>query len=284
MVNVQYVNQIEHGNHFTMQVYLDFANKRLRLDDYRGNLDSILARLMELAKENNFTKIIVKSRIEHWQVFLNRGYVLEGVFTGYFKGSDGYSMALFLSDERRTSEYWLEEDEIVRGVQALPRKPEGKPLPDGYHMRLAERRDAKALAHLYGAVFQTYPTPMNDEKYIEKVMEEGTIFYLIETKDEIVSAASAEVNQQYFNAELTDCATLPEHRKYGFMKTLIIALEKELLARQIYCSYSIARALSFGMNAVFHQLGYEYTGRLAQNCNIYDKIEDMNVWVKNLSD
>ena len=30
------------------------------------------------------------------------------------------------------------------------------------------------------------------------------------------------------NAELTNCATLPEYRKHGFMKSLLIKLEEEL--------------------------------------------------------
>ena len=50
------------------------------------------------------------------------------------------------------------------------------------------------------------------------------------------------------NAELTNCATLPEYRKHGFMKSLLIKLEEELRERSIFCSYTIARSLSFGMN------------------------------------
>jgi beta-lysine N6-acetyltransferase len=41
--------------------------------------------------------------------------------------------------------------------------------------------------------------------------------------------------------------------------------------------------LSFGMNAVLYQLGYNYCGRLMNNCYIYDKLENMNMWVKNLA-
>jgi beta-lysine N6-acetyltransferase len=114
-------------------------------------------------------------------------------------------------------------------------------------------------------------------------MEEGTVFYVIETNDKIVSAASADINNKLVNAELTDCATLPEYRKHGFMKVLLMRLEQELIERGIYCSFSIARSLSYGMNACFHQLGYQYTGRMLNNCYIYDKLEDMNVWVKDLS-
>jgi beta-lysine N6-acetyltransferase len=115
------------------------------------------------------------------------------------------------------------------------------------------------------------------------VIEEGTVFFVAESNGEIVSSASAEVNMVYHNAEMTDCATDPAFRKHGLMKVLVCELEKELLRRNIYCAYSLARALSLGMNAVFRQLGYEYTGRLIKNCNIFDKYEDMNLWVKRLT-
>ncbi|MFP3637406.1 GNAT family N-acetyltransferase, partial [Bacillus sp. SIMBA_033] len=73
------------------------------------------------------------------------------------------------------------------------------------------------LAKLYDTVFETYPTPMNEPDYIQKVMEEGTVFYAVEHDGHIVSAASAEINAPYGHAELTDCATLPTYRKLGFM-------------------------------------------------------------------
>nr|WP_051331018.1 putative beta-lysine N-acetyltransferase [Aneurinibacillus terranovensis] len=267
-----------------MNVCFDPFNKRMRVDDYRGNICSIENKIRELAGKYAFTKVIVKTRPEHWQTFLSRGYMLEGVFKGYFNGSDAYSMALYFDLERRTSGYWIEEDEILDRVLSLPQKFERPDLPSGYALRLATADDADQLAVLYNDVFQTYPTPMNKPHYIKNVMEEGTLFFLIENSGRIVSAASAEVNASYHNAEMTDCATLPEHRKHGLMRVLIIALEQELLSRRIYCAYSLARSLSFGMNAVFHQLGYSYTGRLTKNCNIFDKFEDMSLWVKNLSD
>jgi putative beta-lysine N-acetyltransferase len=124
---------------------------------------------------------------------------------------------------------------------------------------------------------------MNEPDYVKKVMKNGSIFHIVEFNQEIVSAASADINKMFYHAELTDCATLPEHRKYGFMKKLLSELETELKNEQIFCAFSIARSLSFGMNAVFYQLGYEYTGRMMNNCYIYNKLEDMNVWVKDLS-
>jgi beta-lysine N6-acetyltransferase len=115
-------------------------------------------------------------------------------------------------------------------------------------------------------------------------MENGTIFLFVEKEKEIISAASAEINAEQVNAELTDCATLPSYRGGGLMKQLLSGLEEELAKQQIFCVYTIARSLSFGMNAAFKQLGYHYGGRLVNNCYIYDKMEDMNIWWKDLSE
>jgi putative beta-lysine N-acetyltransferase len=136
---------------------------------------------------------------------------------------------------------------------------------------------------LYGKVFKIYPTPMNNPEYVKKCMKGGTVFYIFYYEGEIISAASAEINAFYHNAEITDCATLPEHRQHGLMKHLIAKLEEHLVSHEIYCIYSLARSLSFGMNGALHQHGYSYRGRLANNCYIFDKLEDMNLWVKNYS-
>ena len=44
----------------------------------------------------------------------------------------------------------------------------------------------------------------------------------------------------------------------------------------------MARARSYGMNAVFHGMGYEFMGRLVNNCDIFGAYEDMNIWVRRL--
>lgn len=66
------------------------------------------------------------------------------------------------------------------------------------------------------------------------------------------------------------------------MNHLIAALEKEMADREIFHVFSLARAASYGMNAVLHQSGYSYRGRLINNCYIYESLENMNVWCKTL--
>ncbi|KRE59852.1 putative beta-lysine N-acetyltransferase [Paenibacillus sp. Soil750] len=277
-----YTNEIENGTNYTIMFCLDFTNKRLRVDDYSGKIDVIYKRVVEIAKAHALTKVFIKSREVDWQTFLSKGCMLEGIYKGYFNGSDAYCMAMYDDLARRTSDYWLEEDQILQQVLSLPVKPDRALVPSNMTMRLARLEDAEQLSQLYSHIFQTYPTPMNDAIYVAKTMREGTIYYLVETQDQLISAASAEINSVYANAEMTDCATLPAYRNQGLMRLLIHALEDEMIVRNITCSYSLSRALSFGMNAVFYQMGYGYYGRLTKNCDIYDKFEDMNLWAKSL--
>lgn len=276
------VNQVEHTSDGFIRYCLDFFNKRLRVDDYKGCMaDYVLQRSRELADNHALTKLFIKSREEDWQIFLSGGCMLEGIYKGYFDGKDAYCMAMYFDLERRTSDFWMEEDRILKQVCNLPVNTDRRPL-ERTAIRIASAHDAEPLAELYRQVFQTYPTPMDNAEYIVQTMLEGTIYYVVENDNVLISAASAEINKEYRNAELTDCATLPAFRNQGHMRLLIHALEKELERRDIACAYSLARALSFGMNAVFFQLGYRYYGRLTKNCDIYDKFEDVNLWVKML--
>ena len=49
--------------------YLDFMNKRLRVDDYLGNVHAIYVRIAEIAKSYALTKVFIKSREDDWQFF-----------------------------------------------------------------------------------------------------------------------------------------------------------------------------------------------------------------------
>ncbi|MBO1580011.1 putative beta-lysine N-acetyltransferase [Bacillus sp. XF8] len=271
----------EQTNHYTVEGALDYFNKRIRVDHYTGNVESLMHKIEELAEKHSFTKCIIKGKGEHVSAWLSFGFLLEATIPHYFQGHDAYFLVKYRDDERRNSIQWIDEDHIINGVREKEVKE--KQIPEKFVLRKATEADAEELAGVFGKVFEIYPTPLNEADYIIKTMKEDTIYYVYESEGRIISTASAEMNVKEGNAELTNCATLPEYRKHGFMKSLLIKLEEELQERAIFCSYTIARSLSFGMNAAFHQLGYKYTGRLANNCYIFDKLEDMNVWVKDLS-
>ncbi|MEH7441548.1 putative beta-lysine N-acetyltransferase [Bacillus sp. JJ1122] len=268
---------------YRMTLYLDKQNRRIRVDDYLGNLSSMLEKAEKIAEDENADKLIIKGRKEHFSQLLESGYRFEASIDGYFLGSDCFFFSRFLTDERKISTHWTEEDGIIKSIYHLKEPSQTIAPPKAYVLKKMEATDAAGLSELYKSVFQIYPTPLNKPDYIVQTMREGTVYYGFIHGGQVVSAASAEVNLFYKNAELTDCATLKEHRKHGLMKILLDRLEQELVENKIYCAYSIARALSFGMNAVLYQLHYAYRGRLVNNVFIYDKIENMNVWVKDLA-
>ncbi|XJZ25853.1 putative beta-lysine N-acetyltransferase [Bacillota bacterium Lsc_1132] len=272
------------GEHFHLGVYLDPFNKRIRIDDYRGDLAGLTEAAENLAKQTQVEKIIFKVRLEHLLDFIEKGFMIEAVVDHYFLGSNAFFLTKYLNAERKKNEHWAAEDAIIRSVCNLKETGEVSVPPREYELKKADETAAEELANLYQRVFPIYPTPLHNPDYVRKTIKEGTIFYAYFYQGKIVSAASAEVNPLYKNAELTDCATLTEHREHGLMKLLLKELEQELKNQGIYCVYSLARALSFGMNAVLYQLGYKYRGRLVNNCYIYDKLENMNTWVKNLAD
>ncbi|WP_285766043.1 putative beta-lysine N-acetyltransferase [Peribacillus sp. SI8-4] len=265
----------------TIQLTLDHFNKRVRVEDYLGHFQECIAEALKAAKDMAAEKIIFKARKENLQELISNGFLYEGSIDKFFLGSDCFFLVKYMSNERRNSDEWQKEDKILSDILKQPIKAGLDEPPSAYQVRKAELSDAGQLAQLYGKVFEVYPTPMNDQAYVRKCMEKGTVFYIYLHEGKLVSAASAEIDAFYHNAEITDCATLPEHRQYGLMKHLIAHIEEHLISHEIYCIYSIARSLSFGMNAALHQHGYAYRGRLANNCYIFDKLEDMNLWVKN---
>jgi putative beta-lysine N-acetyltransferase len=81
---------------------------------------------------------------------------------------------------------------------------------------------------------------------------------------------------------MTDFATLPSQRGVGLAKHILAALEGDMAERGIHNLYTIARARSAGMNRVFYNRGYAWTGTLVNNCHIAGQFEDMHVWCKTL--
>jgi beta-lysine N6-acetyltransferase len=271
-------------SNFYLEVYLDPYNKRIRVDDYRGNTNLVLEKADELVRQYQAEKLIMKARSEDYLPIYESGLQPEAIVDRYFLGSDAHFFSKFYTIERKRNDHWITEDGMIHRIYQLNPTIDKPNPPKEYELRKADEKCAVELAGLYRQVFQIYPTPLHDPEYVKKTMKEGTIYYVYFYQGKVVSAASAEVNTYYKNAELTDCATLTEHRKYGLMKIILRELEGELKSQGIYCAYSIARSLSFGMNAVLFQLGYKYRGRLMNNCFIYDKLENMNMWVKNLAD
>ena len=148
--------------------------------------------------------------------------------------------------------------------------------------KLATPEDAKRLAKLIDLTFDDYPTPSHDPEYIRKQIESGVPFRFVEDGGKIVACASADLVSEAMTAELTDCATLPEYRKNGYMRILLTDLMWDLQQRDYYTAFSFARARIPGINILFKKLGFEFCGSIHQSCRIGDGLEDMNIWFRKL--
>jgi hypothetical protein len=132
---------------------------------------------------------------------------------------------------------------------------------------------------------------MNEAEYIAFMMYNNVYFTVCEYQDEIVSACSASVLPDFNCAEMTDCATLPEHRKKNLLSQqygLIIEKMKEKGIQTLFC---YARTLSIGMNIVNAKHMFTYGGCMKNNSNIQERynnndakhsLANMNIWYKQI--
>ncbi len=282
----EYINEkiIENdidGNY--IEILIDHTNERLKVLDYTvHDWEKVLSYLEEAASMNRSGKIIFYVRHSADFALSNLGYILEGVIPAFFRGEDALCYSRFINPERSCSLNNKQEEELLKKIQEEKNTDGIKELTDGYTARKIRNEHVDELVELYRNTFSSYPSPLLDTEYVHNVMQTHVTFYGVFAGDILVSAASAEVDQRNRNSEITDCATLPEHRGKGLLNNLIKLLEREMRGQKIGALYSLARAGSYGMNAALYRLGYEYKGRFINNCHIGGRYEDMNLWVKNI--
>ena len=202
------------------------------------------------------------------------GLEVEGVIPGFYGGErDCAVMGAALDEERGR----LANPVEIARVDELLETPRGpKPRPD-IETRRATLDDAERVARLLGEVFHDYPTPSNDPAYIRGELERGVPIRFIEQDGKLAACASADIIPVARTAELTDCATLPDHHGKGFMRAILLDLMEDLRQMNYPTAFTLARARIPGVNIVFQRLGFEFQGRMRSSCLIGDGIEDMNI-------
>lgn len=272
------------GDNYTVNVFFDYYNRRLKILDYEAeDYTAMIQRLAWLAESNDFDKIFVKAGHEDFQKFLSHGYMMEGVLRYYFRGQDAFVLSRFSSTSRMRNDALLEEAKLIEDLIYNSAPAAGRlPLPDEIELVRASNRHIPALVSIYRSVFETYPSPLTSADFVKSTMERSCLYTLATRNDEALAVACADISKKHSNAEMTDCATFPHARGQGLMQHILTALEDDLREKEIMTAYTLARAGSVGMNRVFFRLGYEFSGRLVNNCDIFGQFEDMNIWVKRL--
>jgi len=245
----------------------------------------ITGRLDELARSRGYSKIFAKVPAWGEERFLAAGYRMEAAIPRFYpEGDFACFMARYFSAERSREG----QPELVRAVLAAAdaEKPAAgpAPLPAGCAVRLAGEADAAEMAALYGAVFASYPFPIDDPAFLRSSMQASTVYFGVWQGANLVALSSAEIDYGSGSAEMTDFATLPEFRGRSLSLHLLQQMEAAMQSSGIRSLFTIARAYSYGMNITFARNGYRFGGTLTNNTNISGSLESMNVWHKRLPD
>lgn len=264
-----------------VKLYVDYTNQRLKILNYPFVSDDIISLIIDFARKEGLGKIISNCSIKLLKPFRNCGFKIEGVINSFFQGEDAYCISLFIDKNREVPLHKEEEDEILYQC-VFERKKHFSAGKTKYIVRNAELIDIPQMVQLFIKVFETYPSPVFNGDYLKSVMNKQVFFKVAVENEKIISIASADTDTHNMNAEITDCATYPEHRGRGILTNLIQSLEHDLKNRGFITLYSLSRAINPGINKSLSKLDYRYGGRLVNNCHICGGFEDMNIWVKKL--
>ena len=265
---------IQHGKE-NDRIYL----MKLKTQDVLG----IIQRLDKMAKQNDYSKVFAKIPAEAKANFIQSDYTQEATIPCFFEGrEDAFFMGKYFSPERSKQKQADIIEDVLKVTQQKENIQKIAPLEKPFVCSKAREQDAQQMADVYKKVFASYPFPIDDPAYIRKTMNENIIYYVIWDKDKIAGIASSEMDIEGENVEMTDFAVLPEYRGNHFSIYLLDQMETEMKKQGIKTTYTIARALSYGMNSTFSKMGYAFGGTLVNNTNISGGLESMNVWYKAL--
>lgn len=270
---------------YRFRVSIDKYSRRIWVFDYLVNdAAAMTGRLKEVAMIYGLDKIILPALNKDRQALEEQGFICEGQVAGFFQGRTA-SFMVFYTDVKRGYSVTKAEEQVMR-TEIMAREVTSRGrlvLPPGFRCRESRPADLPALARLYRQVFVSYPTPVGNIDYLAATVGKSAYYQVITWQGEIVSVAAGEIDITHNNAEMTNCATLPEFRGKGLMHFLLAELDQQCARMGIVCRYTLARAGSYGMNLVFHRLNYRYGGTLTNNCHIAGGLGNMNIWVNDSS-
>lgn len=250
--------------------------------DQEEDVQRLIRDADHLANANRYTKIFAKVEEKLEEDFSNKGYIVEAEVPSFYVGDlKCFFMAKYFDEQRSVDQY----DNIIKEVLDVSKSKSVsviKDLESDFEIRECNKKDIKNICSLYSEVFETYPFPIFDPKYIESTMNDNVIYFGAWENNRLVAISSIELDREANNAEMTDFATHPDYRGNNLSFYLLEKMELKLNALKVPTAYTIARSMSFGMNTTFSKSNYIYAGTLINNTNIGGQIESMNIWYKDV--
>ncbi len=263
---------IQHGPN-SSRVYL------MKLDP--ADLPALHDEMEQRVREHGYGKIFAKIPADASDTFLERGYREEARIPGYFQGStDALFMCCYSDRERETDRNEAQTTAVLDAARAI--SPETPPPFGARSARVLTFDDIPVLAELYRQTFASYPFPITETEYLARTMAEHVVYFGVFEGDRLVAASSGETDRGALAVEMTDFATLPPYRGQGLARGLLATMDAAMRDRGMRTGYTIARAVSHGMNITFARSGYRFGGTLINNTGISGALESMNVWFRSL--
>lgn len=267
-----YGSVVQHGPH----------NNRIYVQHLAPDqIGSLLSQLEQMVTTKKYDKIFAKIPSSSWPQFKAAGYTKEADIPLFYSAkTDCFFVAKFFADRHRTDEDFTNLQKIIRDERTHFKKS-AESIPQ-FPIELCTTANAEELASFYSKLFVSYPFPIFNPAYLREIMGENVQYYCIREDNQIVATAATELNSAEKYVEMTDFATLPEWRGKGLAASLLRHMDKEVCPLGIATAFTIARATSYGMNRVFKNCGYNYSGLLINNTQIGGRIQSMAVWYKRL--
>ncbi|NLW88923.1 MAG: putative beta-lysine N-acetyltransferase [Clostridiaceae bacterium] len=249
-----------------------------------ADMPDLPVRLIKRAERDQYSKIICKIPAPYEQEFAVYGFSKEAEIPGYYNGRDD---CVFVSLFTKSSRKYPTEGKKIKEIldRALYRSKQEKVppvLPDGFSAGILSEKHADEIAAVYREVFESYPFPITEAEYIRGTMRDNVIYFGIRHHDRPVALSSIEASYHAENGEMTDFATLPDYRGRGLAGHLLHAMDDHFREIGLKTAYTIARAVSPGMNLTFAGRGYRFGGTLINNTQIAGSLESMNIWYKKI--
>jgi putative beta-lysine N-acetyltransferase len=236
--------------------------------------------LLAAAAERGRGRVVVLAPESLGAGLASAGFYREAIMPGFYEGRlDCHVMGAAPDARRRRPSNTIETrrvDDLLRRPRPAGRVHEQVPT----HRATGE--DAPAIARLIADCFEYYPTPSGVPDFIATEIGDGTVFRIVRDGDRVVACASADLVESARTAELTDCATHPDHRGRGLMQFILADLAADLRAMRYPTAFTLSRASVPGINLAFQRLGFAWRGRMIRSCRIGEGLEDMNVWSRKL--
>ena len=226
-------------------------NDRIYLMEWgEDDPDFLSDELLRLAMNEKYSKIIVRVPEQAKEAFIKKGFETEASVPSFYNGEeDGYFLGFYLDKRRQKIRRGEHLKKVLSTAIDKAVHPVLTPLKKGLKMKVAEEEDLKEIAALYKIVFPDYPFPIYDPSFLKESMVSGhNRYFLIHNCKKIIAASSVEMYPKHSFVEMTDFATLPDYRGHSLARHLLKEMESFSQKEGFITAYTIARAVSFGMN------------------------------------